>query len=307
MTMKVFMTGGTGFVGAYLSRKLADAGHEVTILSRGAPPTTFAYPRINYMQGDPTQEGPWMAAVPGFDWLINLAGASVFRRWTKKSKAEIYDSRILSTRNLTKALAGGNPRQFFCSTSAIGYYGGRGDEELTEDSPPGDDFLARLAQEWEAEALKARELGVRVVITRFGLVLGKEGGALGQMVPMYRKFLGGPVGDGRQWFSWIHQEDHARVFLFLLGHPEISGPVNLTSPNPVRNRALARALGRALHRPAFMKAPASLLRLVLGEFAGVVLEGQKVLPQRLLNAGFEFLYPTIDAALEDLLGKGVEV
>jgi len=127
------------------------------------------------------------------------------------------------------------------------------------------------------------------------------------MVPMYRKFLGGPVGDGRQWFSWIHQEDHARVFLFLLGHPEISGPVNLTSPNPVRNRALARALGRALHRPAFMKAPASLLRLVLGEFAGVVLEGQKVLPQRLLNAGFEFLYPTIDAALEDLLGKGVEV
>jgi len=148
--MKVFMTGGTGFVGTYLSHYLAAKGHEVTILTRGTPPATFAFPGISYMQGDPTQEGPWMAAVPEFDWLINLAGASVFRRWTKKAKTEIYDSRILTTRNLAKALAAGDRRQFFCSTSAIGYYGGRGDEELTEDSPPGDDFLARLSRDWEA-------------------------------------------------------------------------------------------------------------------------------------------------------------
>jgi len=305
--MKVFMTGGTGFVGTYLSHYLAAKGHEVTILTRGTPPATFAFPGISYMQGDPTQEGPWMAAVPDFDWLINLAGASVFRRWTKKTKAAIYDSRILTTRNLTKALAAGDRRQFFCSTSAIGYYGGRGDEELTEDSPPGDDFLAHLAQDWESEALKAQELGVRVVITRFGLVLGRSGGVLGQMAPMYRKFLGGPVGSGQQWFSWIHQEDQARAFLFLQAHPEISGPVNLTSPNPVRNRELAQALGRALHRPALMRAPAFMLRLILGELAGVVLEGQKVLPKILVDAGFQFLYPTIDAALADLLGKGPEI
>jgi uncharacterized protein (TIGR01777 family) len=304
--MKVFMTGGSGFVGSYLSRELARQGFEVTILTRGQPAATLTYPGIIYLPGDPTREGPWMAAVPEHDWIINLAGASVSTRWTKEAKANIYDSRILSTRNLTRALAPGDRHQFFCSTSAIGYYGGRGDEELTEHSPPGDDFLARLAQDWEQEALKAQELGVRVVVTRFGLVLGRGGGVLGQLVPMYRKFLGGPVGDGRQWFSWIHREDQARAFQFLLEHPEITGRVNLTSPNPVRNRDLAKALGRALHRPAFLRAPAFMLRLILGEFAGVVLEGQKVLPKRLLDAGFEFLYPTIDTALADLLREGPE-
>jgi hypothetical protein len=305
--MKVFITGGTGFVGTHLSRRLAEAGHEICILTRGAPPTSVASPGISYLQGDPTREGPWMAAVPDFDWVINLAGAPVSTRWTKKAKGTIYDSRVLSTRNLATALAAGDRRQLFCSTSAIGYYGGRGDEELTEDSSPGDDFLARLAQDWEAEALKVQELGVRVVVTRFGLVLGRGGGVLAQMAPMYRRFLGGPVGSGEQWFSWIHQEDHARAFLFLLAHPEISGSVNLTSPNPVRNRELARALGRALHRPAFMRIPGFMLRLILGEFAGVVLEGQKVLPRRLLEAGFEFLHPTIDEALADLLARGPQI
>jgi uncharacterized protein (TIGR01777 family) len=304
--MKIFMTGGSGFVGAYLSRELALAGHEVTILTRKESPPLSTHTLISYQVGDPTREGPWMAVVPDHDWIINLAGAPVFTRWTPKTKDTIYDSRILTTRNLTKALAAGDRRQFFCSTSAIGYYGARGEEDLTEESRPGADFLARLAQDWEGEALKAQELGVRVVITRFGLVLGKNGGILGQMVPLFRKFLGGPVGSGNQWFSWIHQADHARVFLFLKDHPEISGPVNLTAPNPVRNRELARALGRVLHRPSFLRAPAFMLRLLLGEFAQVALEGQKVLPRRLLDAGFEFLYPTIDAALADLLKESPE-
>jgi hypothetical protein len=245
-----------------------------------------------------------MAAVPEHDWIINLAGASIFARWSKSHKKEIFESRVLTTRNLVTALAAGDRRQLFCSTSAVGYYGSRGEEELTEDSPPDAGFLGDLAKVWEAEALKAQDLGVRVVITRFGIVMGKDGGALGQMVPMFRKFLGGPIGSGAQWFSWIHQADHARAFQFIQANPNLSSPVNLTAPHPVRNRELARALGRALHRPSFMPAPEFMLRLVLGEFAETLVTGQKVLPRRLLDAGFAFNFPTIEAALTDLLGQG---
>ena len=299
--MKVFMTGGTGFVGAYLSRELALQGHEVTILTRKERAPDPAQPRIGYLVGDPTREGHWMAAPPEHDWIINLAGASIFGRWTPEVKKNLYESRILTTRNLVKALAAGDRRQLFCSTSALGYYGSRGDEPLTEASPPGNDFLAGLTVDWEAEALKAQSLGVRTVITRFGLVLGRGGGVLGQMVPLFKKFLGGPVGSGDQWFSWIHQQDQVRAFLFVKDHPEISGPVNFAAPNPMRNRDLAKALGRALHRPSFLPAPAFMIRLILGEFGQVVLEGQKVLPQKLLDAGFTYLYPAIEQALEDLL------
>ncbi len=302
--MRVFITGGRGFVGTFLSRELARHGHDVTILTRRETPPIPEEPAISFLTGDPTREGPWMAAAPDHDWIINLAGASVFTRWSAAHKQEIYDSRVQTTRNLVAALAAGDRRQLFCSTSAIGYYGPRGDEELTEESPPGDDFLARLSRDWEAEALKALDLGVRVVITRFGLVLGPDGGVLGQMAPLFKFFLGGPVGSGSQWFSWIHRGDHARAFLFIKDHPEISGPVNFTAPQPVRNRELARTLGRVLHRPSFLTAPAFMMRLVLGEFAEVVLTGQKVLPQRLLAAGFSFDFPTLDAALENLLGQG---
>ena len=242
-----------------------------------------------------------MGAAPEHDWIINLAGASIFGRWNAAYKQEIVESRIRSTRNLVIALAGGNRRQLFCSTSAVGYYGPRGDEVLTEESPQDSDFLARLGADWEAEALKARELGLRVVITRFGIVLGRGGGALGQMAPMFRRFLGGPLGSGKQWFSWIHQGDLARAFSFIAEHPEIHGPVNFTAPNPVRNRDLARALGRALRRPAWLPAPGFMIRLAMGELAESLLTGQRVIPKRLLDAGFKFNFPTIEAALKDLL------
>ena len=186
--MKVFMTGGTGFVGSYLSQELVKQGHQVTILTRRGKAACPGGPRHQLYHGDPTQEGPWMAAVPEHDWIINLAGASIFSRWTTGYKQEIYDSRIRTTRNLVIALAQGDRRQLFCSTSAVGYYGPRGDEILTEDSPQDSYFLAELAEDWEAEALKARELGIRVVITRFGIVLGRGGGALGQMAPMFADF-----------------------------------------------------------------------------------------------------------------------
>ncbi len=299
--MKVFMTGGTGFVGAYLSRELVKLGHEVTILSRREKPPGVQAPGIRLITGDPAEEGDWMEAAPESDWIINLAGASIFSRWSPAYKQEIIESRIRTTRNLVIALAGGDRRQLFCSTSAIGYYGPRGDEVLTEESPPDSDFLARLGVDWEAEALKARELGLRVVITRFGIVLGKGGGALTQMAPMFRRFLGGPLGSGQQWFSWIHQGDLARAFSFIGEHSEIEGPLNFTAPNPVRNRDLARALGRALRRPAWLRTPAFMIRLAMGELGDTLLSGQRVIPKRLLDAGFKFYFPTLEPALQDLL------
>jgi uncharacterized protein len=302
--MKIFLTGGTGFVGTYLSRELAQQGHEVTILTRRQAPPAASRDGIRFVTGDPKEAGPWMAEVPQHDWIINLAGSSIAAKWTEANKRILYDSRVLTTRNLVAALATGDRRQLFCSTSAPGYYGPRGEEELTEASPPGQDFLARLATDWEAEALKAQDLGLRTVITRFGIVLGKSGGMLGELVPIFRKFVGGPVGSGEQWLSWIHQQDLAEAYLFLLEHPDLNGPVNFTSPQPVRNRDFARALGRALGRPAFLPAPAFMMRLMLGEFAEVVLTGQKILPQKLLNAGFQFRYPDIGQALADLVGEG---
>jgi hypothetical protein len=183
----------------------------------------------------------------------------------------------------------------------VGYYGFHGDEEMDEESPPGNDFLARIAVEWEAEAFKAREKGARVVITRFGIVLGEQGGALGQMVPLFRKFIGGPIGSGKQWFSWVHIKDLAETFVFLIKHPEISGPVNVCAPNPVRNGDLAKTLGKVLRRPSFVAAPGFMIKLVLREFGSVILEGQRVIPRKLLKYGFTFQYPDIENALRNIL------
>ena len=302
--MKIFLTGGTGFVGTFLSRELAHKGHEITILTRKKEPPASTDSRIRFVIGDPKQEGPWMGEVAQHDWIINLAGASISTKWTEENKRMLYDSRVLTTRNLVAALSDGDRHQLFCSTSAPGYYGPRGEEELTEASPPGQDFLAKLAQDWEAEALKAQDLGIRTVISRFGIVLGKGGGMLGELVPIFKRFLGGPVGNGLQWLSWIHQQDLVRAYLFLPQQPDLGGPMNFTSPNPVRNLDFAKALGRALSRPAFMAAPAFMMRLILGEFAEAILTGQKILPEKLLASGFKFLYPTIDQALQHLLGEG---
>jgi uncharacterized protein (TIGR01777 family) len=295
--MKIFITGGTGFVGKSLAPALVRSGHQVSILTRSGK---GEFPGISWIEGDPTQKGKWQEAVKQHGVIINLAGASIFTRWTEESKRMIRDSRILTTRHLLEAMDGGKGKTFF-STSAIGYYGFHGDENLAEDSPPGGDFLALLAKDWEAEAKEAEKKGCRVVLTRFGIVLGEKGGALGQMIPLFNKYVGGPLGSGKQWFSWIHIEDLTRAFLFLLEHPEISGPVNFTAPNPVRNKELAQWLGRIMGRPAFLPAPGFMLRLVLGEFGSILLEGQRVLPQKLVQAGFQFSYPEIDRALRQVI------
>jgi hypothetical protein len=300
--MKILITGGTGFVGTQLTSRLIKDNHEVTILSRSAKRSGEIPKGMSYLQGDPTQKGSWQEAIKNHDAVINLAGASIFSKWTEEHKKAIRESRVSTTRNIVKGIPSHPQKQFtFLSTSAVGYYGFCGDEELTEESPHGDDFLARIASEWEGEALKAKEEGARVVITRFGIVMGEKGGALGQMIPLFKKFIGGPIGSGRQWFSWIHIKDLSETFVFLMKHPEISGPVNVCAPNPVRNKDLAKALGKALHRPSFMPAPAFMIKLVLGEFGSVILEGQRVIPKRLLDSGFDFKYPEIDKALQEIV------
>jgi len=302
--MKIFVTGGTGFIGTYLCAHLIQFGNEVTILARSDEGLKARCPGISYLPGDCTKKGPWQDSIRDHDIIINLAGASVFSRWTEAYKKLLIESRISTTKNLVEGISAGSDKQIaLFSASGTGYYGLHEDEELTEDSPSGNDFLARLAHDWETEAFKAKKYGARVVTIRFGIVLGKNGGALGQMIPPFKMFIGGPIGSGLQWFSWIHIKDLAEAFVFLMKHPEISGPVNLCAPGPVRNKDLAKALGNALHRPSFMPAPGFMIKLVLGEFGSVLLEGQRVIPRRLLDSGFVFQYPEIDKALQSIVAQ----
>jgi len=302
--MKILITGGTGFVGTQLTSRLIQDRHEVTILTRSLKGAKGSSPGISYLEGDPTKKGSWQEAIKNHDAVINLAGASIFSKWTDEHKKAIRESRVNTTRNIVEGIPPRPERAFtLFSTSAVGYYGFCGDEELNEESPHGEDFLAQMAVEWEAEALKAKEKGARVVITRFGIVLGEKGGALGQMIPLFKKYIGGSIGSGKQWFSWVHIKDLAEAFAFLLKHPEISGPVNVCAPSPVRNKDLAKVLGKVLHRPSFMPAPGFMVKLVLGEFGSVILEGQRVIPKRLLESGFAFQYPEIDKALQGIMGE----
>lgn len=299
--MKIFMTGGTGFVGTYLVKRLISEGHAVTILTEALRGTELKMTGLSYLMGHPTLKEKWREAVPDHDVIINLAGASIFSRWTPEQKKILLSSRIETTRNLVEALPNNAKNIIFFSTSAVGYYGFHEDEELTENLPAGNDFLAQLAYAWEQEALRAQHKGARVVITRFGIVLGKNGGALGQMIPLFKYFLGGPLGSGRQWFSWVHMDDLAQAFIFLLKNTEIKGAVNLCSPEPVRNVDLGRAIGKILHRPSFIPAPGFMIKLILGEFGSVLIKGQRVIPRRLLDAGFQFKYSNIEDALKTII------
>ena len=300
--MNVLIIGGTGFVGSILTDRLLQDAHEVSLLIRNEHDARTVMRGASLIQGEPTVPGPWQQMIRNYDVIINLAGASIFSRWTPQQKRAIRESRVCTTRNIVEALEA-RPSQSvtLLSASAVGYYGFHGDEELTEEAPPGADFLATVAREWEEEALKARQKGARVCITRFGIVLGKNGGALSQMIPLFKKCVGGPIGSGKQWFSWVHAADLAETFSFLLQHPELSGAFNVCSPKPVRNSDLSKALGKALHRPSFMPAPGFMVRWVLGEFGSVLLNGQRVIPMRLMDSGFIFKYQEINEALVELV------
>jgi hypothetical protein len=298
--MKIFITGGLGFVGRSLSLFFLDKGHQVTAVGLSSNRAGIDHPNFSYMSADTTQKGNWQEELREIDYVVNLAGKSIFSRWTEKYKKIIYDSRILTTRNLVEALPA-NKEVVLCSTSAVGYYGDRGDDKVNENEPNGFDFLANVAVDWEKAALEAKAKGIRVVIARFGVVLGKNGGALAKMIPAFRLMLGGSLGDGKQWFPWIHQNDLLSAILFVLENENINEPLNFCSPKPVRQRQLAKTLGEALVRPSFMPAPSFMIRLFLGEFGETLLYSQKVVPEKLLEYGFQFRYPEINDAINNLV------
>jgi len=302
--MKVFMTGGTGFVGTVLTKSLTQKGYKVTLLTRKIRGERSVPRGATLLEGDPAKAGPWQGNVADHDVIINLAGASIFTRWTKREKRMIRETRILTTKNLVHALSDRRVDEItFISTSAVGYYGFHGDEELDETCETGSDFLASVAREWEAAALEAERPGVRVLLCRLGIVLGKNGGALGEIIPLFQKGLGSRLGDGQQWLSWIHEDDLARLYLFLMERRELSGPFNCTAPGAVRNKDLTKVMGEVLGQPLLMPAvPGFMVRLIKGEFGTVLLKGQKVLPKRLLEAGFRFHFPDLRGALKDIIG-----
>ena len=308
--MRVFVTGGTGLVGTRLVRKLRERQDQVVLLTRrpGSARERFGN-EVEVVEGDPMQAGPWMDAVASCDAIINLAGENIFnKRWKAGFLALLRDSRLRATEHVVEALAR-NPRRasgepkVLVNASAIGYYGPHGDEEITEETAPGSDFLAALCVDWEKAAEAARQHGVRVALVRIGVVLDREGGALAKLLTPFKLFAGGPVGSGRQWMSWIHHADMVGLFLLGLDNPAASGPLNGTAPNPVPNKQFGKALGRALHRPAFLPTPRFMLRLVLGKVADVIATGQRVLPARPLALGYRYQFPNLDEALADILHK----
>ena len=290
-------------MGTLLSKKLLEKGHYVTAMARGRGKGRIEHDKYHYVSADAQEKGPWQQALHDHDAVINLAGVTIFRRWNSKYKQAILDSRVLTTRRVVEALPE-NSSFTFINTSAAGYYGFTGDEELTEDSSPGNDFLARVCQDWEGEAFKAESKKVRRVITRFGVVLQQHGGALEQMIPPFKMGLGGPLGSGKQWFSWIHADDLTSAFLFILENKELNGAFNFTAPNPLTNKSMAKALGKALGRPAFIPVPGFMLKMIMGEFGDTLLHGQRVIPKRLMDAGFVFKHPEMLPALEHLLKQG---
>lgn len=292
------ITGASGFVGAYLSRALLAKGHHITGLGTSSSHAFEAtYENFKWISADTTQPGPWQACVADSDVLINVTGQSIFKPWTRAYKQAIYDSRVLTTRNLVSAMEK-KWSGHLLSASAAGYYGDRGDTVLYETETYGNDFLATVCRDWEAAATAAEQKGATVARMRFGVVLG-NGGALDVMGKAFKAFVGGPLGSGMQYFPWIHIEDLCRAVQFIMSNKG-AGAFNFTSPDALRQKAFAKSLGRALQRPAFMPAPAFMVRLVMGELGTSLLQSQKALPDALNQAGFNFRYPTVHGALEQI-------
>jgi uncharacterized protein (TIGR01777 family) len=295
--MRVIVAGGTGFLGRALTTHLRGRGDEVVVLSRRASaPHQIAW--------DPSQPGgAWVEEVSRASAVVNLAGEPMDGgRWTAARKTQLVESRIAATRAIARALADGQSNAVLLNASAVGFYGSRGNERLTEDSGPGDDFLAHLCQDWEREA-EAAAARSRVVLLRTGLVLDAHAGALARLLLPFRLGLGGPLGNGLQYWSWIHRDDWVRLVVFAIDNAELAGPCNLTAPHPVTNLEFVRAVGRALHRPALLPAPAFALKLMLGEMAeAMVLAGQRALPGRAQGLDFRFTYAHLDNALRNLIG-----
>lgn len=304
--MRVAVTGATGMIGAALVRELVARGDEVTALSRSAERARSTLGTEAETWADPKAEQPPRDALRGRTAVVHLLGETVAQRWSEEAKREIRDSRVLATRNLVDALGelpeDERPR-VLVSQSASGWYGHRGDERLDEAAPGGDDFLAALVRDWESEARRAEEHGVRVVLTRTGVVLAEAGGALEKMLPFFKAGIGGPVAGGRQYVPWVHVDDVVGAIVFALDTEALSGPVNVTAPEPVTNKELSKTLGRVLRRPAFAPVPGLAVQTLYGRMAEIVTTGQRAVPARLTELGYSFRRPDLEAALRNATGR----
>ena len=301
--MRVVITGGTGLIGSALARELGAAGHDAVVLTRDLGKTGPLPPGVRAAQWDGRTAEGWKTLLDGRTAIVHLAGDNIASgRWTAEKKRRIRDSRVVSGGAVLAAIreAKEKPRALL-QGSAVGYYGPRGDEPVGENEPPGHDFLAGVCKEWEASTAEAEALGVRRAVLRTGVVLAREGGALPKMSMPFRLGIGGPVGNGRQGFPWIHLADEVGAIRFLLDREDARGPFNLTAPNPVTNRELSRSLGRVLVRPSLLPVPGLALRFAFGELADTLLQGQRAVPSRLLELGYAFQYPEVEPALKSLL------
>ena len=302
--MRIAVTGATGFIGQALVKMLLARGDQATAITREASlsPSMEGARHVRLDVTSPECLTDLTAALEGLDAVVHLAGETVAGRWSRDKKQRIHDSRQLGTRNVVDAMraCSARPRSLICA-SASGYYGSRGDEPLSEDAPPGDDFLARVCIDWEREAVRAQELGIRTVRLRQGLVLGAGGGALAPMIPLFRAGVGGPLGTGAQWWPWIHIDDDVELVLFTIDHEECEGAFNAVSPDLATNARFSQALGHALRRPALAYAPSVALQVVLGEFAQTLLASQLMLPAKAQDAGFSWEHESLDQTLLDVL------
>ncbi|HEX4691029.1 MAG TPA: TIGR01777 family oxidoreductase [Solirubrobacteraceae bacterium] len=295
--MRVTVTGATGRVGGALVGALRERGDEVTVLSRH-PDKARRMLGVDAVAWDPANETAPAEGLNGRDAVVHLAGEDVAQRWTDDAKRRILESRETGTRNLVAGLRDSDPRpRVLVSASAVGWYGPHGDEKLTEDVPAGSDFLAEVVTAWEREADRATDLGLRVVEVRTGVVLDKDGGALSKMLPFFKLGIGGPVAGGRQYLPWIHLDDVVGIYLAALDGHDWSGPVNATAPEPATNKDFSRALGRAIHRPAFAPVPGLAVKALYGDMAEIVTGGQRAIPRRPLELGYRFQHRDLDEAL----------
>ncbi len=301
--MRIIIPGGSGLIGRELTATLAYAEHEVIVLSRTPERVQDLPLKARAVEWDGCTTEGWGQLVDGADAIVHLAGANISaRRWSPERKKNLRDSRLDTGKAIVEAVrAAGQKPRVLVQASAVGYYGPRGNEEVTETTPVGTDFLAKLAKDWEASTAPVEELGVRRAIARTGVVLSPDGGALPQMMAPFRLFVGGPIGNGLQWFPWIHFTDEVNALKFMIENESASGAYNLCAPTPVTNAEFSRLLGRRMHRPSWLAVPGFVLRLLYGEMADVLLKGQKQVPRRLQRSSFRFIYSTADAALKDII------
>ncbi len=305
--MKIAITGATGFVGSRLVQKLNAENHQIVVLTRNLAKAQRVFPSLTFRNLEfvtytPKESGKWQESISGCDAVINLAGEPIAERWTAQQKREILESRQLGTRKIVEAIAKAAVKpKVLVSGSAIGYYGTSETAVFEETSPSGSDFLAEVCQNWEAEAEKVKEFGVRLAILRLGIVLADGGGALAKMIGPFQMFAGGPIGTGRQWFSWIHRDDLVDLIVEVVTNDQMSGVYNATAPNPVKMKQFCQTLGEVMNRPSWLPVPEFALELLLGDGAIVVLEGQQVLPKRAQALGFQFQYPELKPALAEII------